>query len=226
MLGFWNKNFLLFSYSSYLAQSSYLVRNSNLVPRADFVLFRSRFDFTEQQVQPGRKRCLMPWVRGCRNSTPGLTFIVACRSFCGTQLLQPRFHGISNTIMADRSGDAEDDQRTVATELGSNEAEETMQSVEDKEQEVPEMPEKIRADPHSEMPKRLSDAELDEIAKKLLNSKLFLAALELHTELTEGGRELSRLRDFFSNPGNFEAQARLDTLLPVREYLNVINTIM
>ena len=22
-------------------------------------------DFTEQQVQPGRKRCLMPWVRGC-----------------------------------------------------------------------------------------------------------------------------------------------------------------
>ena len=42
-----------------------LKANFNLIPRADFVLFR--FDFTEQseqQVQPGWKRCLIPWVRG------------------------------------------------------------------------------------------------------------------------------------------------------------------
>ncbi|CAM4722222.1 unnamed protein product [Leuciscus chuanchicus] len=30
---------------------------------------------------------------------------------------------------------------------------------------------------------------------------------ELHTELLEAGRELPRLRDYFSNPGNFERQS-------------------
>lgn len=44
----------------------------------------------------------------------------------------------------------------------------------------------------------------DAIASKLLKEKLTLTALELHTELVEAGRELPRLRDFFSNPGNFE----------------------
>ncbi|KAH3774266.1 hypothetical protein DPMN_175642 [Dreissena polymorpha] len=44
----------------------------------------------------------------------------------------------------------------------------------------------------------------DSIANKLLKEKLTLTALELHTELVEAGRELPRLRDFFSNPGNFE----------------------
>ncbi|XP_060602850.1 RAB11-binding protein RELCH homolog isoform X2 [Ruditapes philippinarum] len=44
----------------------------------------------------------------------------------------------------------------------------------------------------------------DSIASKLLKEKLTLTALELHTELVEAGRELPRLRDFFSNPGNFE----------------------
>ena len=41
----------------------YLGQIQNLGQNTDLVLFR--FDFTEQQVQPGRKRCLMPWVRGC-----------------------------------------------------------------------------------------------------------------------------------------------------------------
>ena len=47
-------------------------------------------------------------------------------------------------------------------------------------------------------------ASLDEVASKLLKDNLHLAALELHTELLEAGRELPRLRDFFSNPANFE----------------------
>jgi len=42
------------------------------------------------------------------------------------------------------------------------------------------------------------------VACRLLNDHLFLSALELHMELLESGRELSRLRDFFSNPANFE----------------------
>ncbi|KAK7081924.1 hypothetical protein SK128_015159 [Halocaridina rubra] len=44
----------------------------------------------------------------------------------------------------------------------------------------------------------------DDIAAKLLQEKLLLTALELHTELTEAGYELPRLRDYFSNPANFE----------------------
>ena len=49
-----------------------------------------------------------------------------------------------------------------------------------------------------------TEPSLDSIAAKLLKDKLFLTALELHTELVENGRELPRLRDYFSNPGNFE----------------------
>lgn len=45
---------------------------------------------------------------------------------------------------------------------------------------------------------------MDAVAKRLLSENLVLTALELHTELTEGGRELKRLRDYFSNPANFE----------------------
>ena len=47
----------------------------------------------------------------------------------------------------------------------------------------------------------------DDIAAKLLQEKLLLTALELHTELTEAGYELPRLRDYFSNPANFEQYA-------------------
>lgn len=45
---------------------------------------------------------------------------------------------------------------------------------------------------------------LDAVAKRLLNDNFILSALELHTELLESGRDLKRLRDFFSNPANFE----------------------
>ncbi|XP_033099083.1 RAB11-binding protein RELCH-like [Anneissia japonica] len=46
----------------------------------------------------------------------------------------------------------------------------------------------------------------DSVAAKLIKDNLVLTALELHTELVESGRELPRLRDYFSNPGNFERQ--------------------
>ncbi|XP_050351481.1 RAB11-binding protein RELCH homolog isoform X2 [Nymphalis io] len=44
----------------------------------------------------------------------------------------------------------------------------------------------------------------EDIATKLLKDNFFLSALELHTELVESGKELPQLREFFSNPGNFE----------------------
>jgi hypothetical protein len=46
-----------------------------------------------------------------------------------------------------------------------------------------------------------------DIATKLINENLLLTALELHTELVEAGREVPKLKEFFSNPGNFEHQA-------------------
>lgn len=48
---------------------------------------------------------------------------------------------------------------------------------------------------------------VDGIAAQLLRDQYILTALEFHTELLEGGRELPRLRDYFSNPGNFERQS-------------------
>ncbi|XP_078543885.1 RAB11-binding protein RELCH isoform X2 [Lissotriton helveticus] len=48
---------------------------------------------------------------------------------------------------------------------------------------------------------------LDVLAAQLLREQLVLTALELHTELLESGRELPRLRDYFSNPGHFERQS-------------------
>ena len=45
---------------------------------------------------------------------------------------------------------------------------------------------------------------MDGVAAKLLKDNFILTALELHTELLESGRELPRLRDYFSNPANFE----------------------
>ncbi|KAJ8272746.1 hypothetical protein GJAV_G00092960 [Gymnothorax javanicus] len=47
----------------------------------------------------------------------------------------------------------------------------------------------------------------DAIAAQLLRDQYILTALEFHTELLESGRELPRLRDYFSNPGNFERQS-------------------
>uniref|UniRef100_A0A1A7WXA1 LisH domain and HEAT repeat-containing protein KIAA1468 n=1 Tax=Iconisemion striatum TaxID=60296 RepID=A0A1A7WXA1_9TELE len=48
---------------------------------------------------------------------------------------------------------------------------------------------------------------VDVIAAQLLKDQYILTALEFHTELLEAGRELPRLRDYFSNPGNFERQS-------------------
>ncbi|RXG72569.1 LisH domain and HEAT repeat-containing protein [Armadillidium vulgare] len=45
---------------------------------------------------------------------------------------------------------------------------------------------------------------LEDVAKCLLREHLILTALELHAELTEAGREITSLRDYFSNPSNFE----------------------
>lgn len=52
-----------------------------------------------------------------------------------------------------------------------------------------------------------------DIASKLINDRLLLTALELHTELIEAGRELRVLRDFFSNPANFELQSQEISLI-------------
>ena len=49
-----------------------------------------------------------------------------------------------------------------------------------------------------------SKITLDQIATCLLKQNFILTALEFHTELAESGREIPRLRDFFSNPANFE----------------------
>lgn len=49
-----------------------------------------------------------------------------------------------------------------------------------------------------------SQREWDTVANRLLEEGLILTALELHTELLEGKKELPLLRDYFSNPGNFE----------------------
>ena len=50
----------------------------------------------------------------------------------------------------------------------------------------------------------VSSKSLEEVADILLQEKLILTALELNTELLENGQEISKLRDYFSNPGNFE----------------------
>uniref|UniRef100_A0A3Q2XXR2 RAB11 binding and LisH domain, coiled-coil and HEAT repeat containing n=1 Tax=Hippocampus comes TaxID=109280 RepID=A0A3Q2XXR2_HIPCM len=52
-----------------------------------------------------------------------------------------------------------------------------------------------------------SRVSVDVIAAQLLRDQYILTALEFHTELLESGRELPRLRDYFSNPGNFERQS-------------------
>ena len=44
----------------------------------------------------------------------------------------------------------------------------------------------------------------EEVACTLLEGGFVLTALELYTELLECGQEVSQLRNYFSNPGNFE----------------------
>lgn len=56
------------------------------------------------------------------------------------------------------------------------------------------------------------------IATKLLSERLLLTALELHAELCEADRELPVLRDFFSNPNNFEClNMKPEPYLPMRK---------
>ena len=73
--------------------------------------------------------------------------------------------------------------------------------------------------PRSISPRPLSDEDIDEIARKLLEGNFYLSALEFHAELVEVGRELARFKDFFSNPGNFEIQMKLDPFMSVSKYI-------
>ncbi len=50
----------------------------------------------------------------------------------------------------------------------------------------------------------LTSRDWDEFASALLEDGLTLTALELYTELLESGKDLQCLKDYFSNPGNFE----------------------
>lgn len=54
-------------------------------------------------------------------------------------------------------------------------------------------------------PRGEGSRDWEEVASTLLEEGLVLTALELHTELLESGKELVSLRDYFSNPGNFES---------------------
>ncbi|XP_067652799.1 RAB11-binding protein RELCH homolog [Haliotis asinina] len=68
-----------------------------------------------------------------------------------------------------------------------------------------------------------TDVSWDAIATKLLKDNYILTALELHTELVESGRELPRLRDYFSNPGNFE-RTKEDTPSPTLPRTSSVQT--
>ncbi|XP_065672823.1 RAB11-binding protein RELCH isoform X2 [Hydra vulgaris] len=64
--------------------------------------------------------------------------------------------------------------------------------------------------------------EIDSVAKLLLEKRFFLTALEFQTELIESGKGSSRLKEFFSNPNNFEFQAKLDPLSLLRKAPSVL----
>ena len=51
---------------------------------------------------------------------------------------------------------------------------------------------------------QLARGDWEGMGKLLLNEGLVLTALELHAELLESGTNVACLRDYFSNPGNFE----------------------
>lgn len=66
----------------------------------------------------------------------------------------------------------------------------------------------------------MSSLTYEMIASKLLNEKYLLTALELHAELCESGREVPILREFFSNPANFESSSvKPEPFTPMREFL-------
>ncbi|KAK7505693.1 hypothetical protein BaRGS_00002964 [Batillaria attramentaria] len=72
-------------------------------------------------------------------------------------------------------------------------------------------------------PPETAEVTWDGIASKLLKDNFILTALELHTELVESGRELPRLRDYFSNPGNFE-RTKDDTPSPTLPRTSSVQT--
>ena len=53
-------------------------------------------------------------------------------------------------------------------------------------------------------PRCASTRDWEEFSCALLEDGFILTALELYTELLESGKEVPSLRDYFSNPGNFE----------------------
>ena len=48
----------------------------------------------------------------------------------------------------------------------------------------------------------------EEMGARLIEDRLLLSALELYAELAEAGHEILCLKQFFSNPGNFEKSAK------------------
>ncbi|XP_055891966.1 RAB11-binding protein RELCH homolog isoform X3 [Biomphalaria glabrata] len=68
-----------------------------------------------------------------------------------------------------------------------------------------------------------NDTSWDNIAAKLLKDNYILTALELYTEFIESGRDLPRLRDYFSNPGNFE-RTKEDTPSPTLPRTSSVQT--
>lgn len=71
----------------------------------------------------------------------------------------------------------------------------------------PEMPSPPTGTPKSKDTDKESSKtskQLEDIATWLLDEGLILTCLELHTELLESGKQVALLKDYFSNPGNFE----------------------
>ena len=67
--------------------------------------------------------------------------------------------------------------------------------------------------------------EWEDVATKLLDKKLYLSALELYYELLENNQEINSLRDFFSNPGNFETFYNIRKLLRKHCYMQHFRTL-
>lgn len=61
----------------------------------------------------------------------------------------------------------------------------------------------------------------NDVANKLLRDRFLLTALEFHSELVECGKEIPKLKEFFSNPGNFENQFSKPEYCAMGKSLNV-----
>lgn len=74
----------------------------------------------------------------------------------------------------------------------------------------------------TESPDQKSTITFNDIASKLLNDKFLLTALEFHTELIESGREVKQLKEFFSNPSNFEQHLQPELSTSIRKNIFVL----